>query len=117
MRLAVYSEDGRELLGTLEPYGDGLWAEPFDGNLRYGPEANLAELKWSVASRFGPGHASAEDFLRQLLRDMPGRVQAVPDGTPIEDIWPGAANDPYGCWLRYHPNCPNPPGRKDRPRA
>jgi hypothetical protein len=112
MKVAVYSEDGRELLGTLEPYGDDLWMEPFDGSLRYDTEENLAELKWSVASGFHAGHPTPEHFLRQLLGEMPGRAQEVPDDCSMEDIYPGPANDPRGRWLDYHPNCPNPPGRR-----
>jgi hypothetical protein len=118
VRVAVYTEDGGELLGTLESSRSGeLLMEPFDGSLRYNPESLLAELEWNVVATFTGPHADAESFLRRLERAWPERVHEVPDDCPMEDIWPGAANDPFGSWLRHHPNCPNPPGRKDGPHA
>jgi hypothetical protein len=115
MKAAVYTEGGQSLLGLVGGDDDeGLVLEPYGNLWMLQDEAvNLEALEDEIASGYDDGYPTPEAFVQDLARLLPDRVQLVPDGTPVSEVYPGPANDFRGRWLEHHPHCPNPPATRE----
>jgi hypothetical protein len=105
----VFPDGGSSLVGCIVPLDGWVDVEPYD-NLWTGADGkDNAHALHTIALENGTleYYPDGESFILDLPNLFPGQVALVPDGTRVEDIWPGSPNDPWGRWLGYHPRCPN----------